>query len=492
MSDTHALREYQTYALFLLRQSYASGFKRPLLQLATGGGKTRIATEIIKSAVAKDRRVAFIVDRLQLVQQACDALDHAGLDHGVIQGQHERMDRDKPVQVISIHTMARRKWWEFGLGIVDECHVRNRTLSKLMSAWDAVPMIGLSATPWTAGLGLLWDDLIVPISIEELIAQGYLVEADVYSPSKANLDDVQVLAGEFNMKQAEARMRLVGDIPHHWHKMAKGRRTLIMASSVEHSKSLVEAFSAAGIDSRHIDAYTDGEIRQRYIADFRAGKVKVLSSVGTLITGFDAPEAEVLVIARPTKSRMLHCQMVGRVLRPSPGTAKTRALILDHAGNFERLGFHTDPVPLVLDDSKNGFAKSVCEPAKEKLPSTCPNCHAVRPPGYAVCLICGHSTIRGKKPKVEKGSLTLLKPTAAEKHYLAETPTQRAEFLAGLRHVAMQRGYKPGWVHFAYLKRYGKKPDSHMPDLGTAQPNEVVLKYVTSLDIAARHALRGK
>ena len=116
-----------------------------------------------------------------------------------------------------------------------------------------------------------------------------------------------------------------------------------MASNVAHSMELAAMFSAVGIPARHIDADTDSEDRRRIIADFRAGKVLVLCSVGVLTTGFDAPEAEVLILARPTKSRILHVQQVGRVLRPSPDSGKgSHALILDHAGNFNRLGWHYD------------------------------------------------------------------------------------------------------------------------------------------------------
>jgi Type III restriction enzyme, res subunit len=123
------LRPHQVRALEALRGSLAGGKRRPMLQAPTGFGKTLTAAHIIQRALDKGKRVAFVVPALSLIDQTVAAFEGEGIHCiGVMQGIHERTDRDQPVQVCSVQTLARRKRPEVDLVLVDEAHQQHREI----------------------------------------------------------------------------------------------------------------------------------------------------------------------------------------------------------------------------------------------------------------------------------------------------------------------------------------------------------------------------
>jgi DNA repair protein RadD len=110
VTEPRSLRLYQETALDLLRNSLRAGHKRPILQLPTGAGKTRIAAEIVLGSLSKERRAIFVVPRISLIEQTVAAFEREGVwNIGVIQGQHFRTNLDAPVQIASAQTLARRE-----------------------------------------------------------------------------------------------------------------------------------------------------------------------------------------------------------------------------------------------------------------------------------------------------------------------------------------------------------------------------------------------
>jgi DNA repair protein RadD len=195
------LRPYQEAALDALRVSLKSGRMRPMLQLPTGAGKTLLSAHVIKNALGKGKRVAFIVPALSLIDQTVAAFENEGISAiGVMQGIHERTDHTQPVQVCSIQTLARRRKPEVDLVIVDEAHVLHKSLLKWMvgPALAKLPVIGLSATPWSGGLGRHYDALIVAATIKQLIDEGFLSPFVAYAPSDPDLSGVRTIAGDFS------------------------------------------------------------------------------------------------------------------------------------------------------------------------------------------------------------------------------------------------------------------------------------------------------
>jgi superfamily II DNA or RNA helicase len=137
-----------------LRDGARRGHKRQVLGLATGGGKTVVASHIAKAAAEKERRALFIVDRIELVGQAVNTFAAVGLTVGILRGEDTCFTEQDDIIVASIQTIAARRapdWVD--LVMIDECHILHREHIRLMDAWSALPVIGLSATPLRKGLG---------------------------------------------------------------------------------------------------------------------------------------------------------------------------------------------------------------------------------------------------------------------------------------------------------------------------------------------------
>src|ERR1700730_17843817 len=143
--DSCPLREYQSRAIEMLRKSLRSGKKRPLLQLPTGAGKTRIASEIIREVCARHKRAIFVVPRLSLIEQTVASFEREGISHvGVIQGRNYRTDPAAKVQVASADTLVRREIPDAAIVIIDEAHIKHGKIQKWMAASECT-FIGLTA-----------------------------------------------------------------------------------------------------------------------------------------------------------------------------------------------------------------------------------------------------------------------------------------------------------------------------------------------------------
>ena len=168
-------RQYQFDALEACRENVRNKVSTQVLQLATGAGKTHIAEMIAKGAVAKGKRVYFVVDQLELVDQTAQRFHDSGLPVGVIQGHHEWTDYGKAVQVATIQTL-RHRWNRIidelkpDVVIIDECHVVHKAHVKMIDDCKAnnVPVIGLSATPFKRGLGNIFETLVVGATTADL------------------------------------------------------------------------------------------------------------------------------------------------------------------------------------------------------------------------------------------------------------------------------------------------------------------------------------
>ena len=293
-----------------------------------------IAAQVAADAATANQRVLFLVHRRELVQQASRKLYDVGLDHGIIAAGFPARS-GAPVQVASISTLHRRAVRssamplpEAEMLVVDEAHhAPARTWTRIIKSYPAAVVFGLTATPCRAdgrGLGTMFECLIDCPSIRELIELGYLVPTRVYAPTKPDLEGIRTVAGDFDEEQLEQRLDkpvLVGDIVTHWHRLAGRRRTVVFAISRAHAVHLRDEFARSGVVSSYLDGDTPAQQRDSMLADLRKGAVEVLVNVGVLTEGWDQPEVQCIVLARPTKSFWLYRQIVGRGLRPAPGKA---------------------------------------------------------------------------------------------------------------------------------------------------------------------------
>ena len=356
------LHPHQARALMALKSSLLAGARRPMVQAPTGSGKTVLAVSMVTGALAKGNRILFVVPFLSLIEQTVAAFKAQGIDAvGVMQGYHWMTDGSQPVQVASIQTLQRRRLPSADLVIVDEAHRWFAFMGEWMARpeWQTVPFIGLSATPWTKGLGKHYDELIVAATTSELIELGFLSPFRVFAPAHPDLSGVKVVAGDYHEGQLSETMRqpvLVADTVSTWLKLGEDRPTLCFAVDRAHARKLTDQFEAAGVPTGYVDARTPIEERENIARRLREGQIKVIVNIATMTTGVDL-DVRCIILARPTKSEILYTQIVGRGLRTAEG--KQDCLILDHSDTTLRLGFVTDIHHEHLDDGR---------PAEEQRP----------------------------------------------------------------------------------------------------------------------------
>lgn len=482
------LRPYQQKAITALRQLLIAKILRVILHSPTGSGKTEMGMELIRLALAKGKRIIFICNRIELVLQTSRRLWVAGIQHGIIQGENTHTN-DEHVQVCSIQTIDRRGYPDADLVVIDEAHstAGSKMYQRFMAHYKDVPQIGLTATPFAKGMakvypwGTMWEGITSAATIQELIADGYLVDVEIYAPSEPDLSKVKIVAGDYDEKQlgiAVDKQELIGDIVVHWQKLGNNKPTVCFATNIAHSKHIVESFLSIGVSAEHLDCYTQDDERRRILDRVLSGETKIISNVGILQEGWDFPACEVLILARPTRSLIRYIQMAGRILRPFAG--KSIATVLDHSGTCRQLGFPTDDLPLTLDDGKPRDKKKEAKEEKEKkekLPVICPQCSAVLVHTMSTCPRCGHELPR-KKNTVEVMDGELVK-FVKRKGKLVEMPNaDRVKTYAELRGYARSKGFKEGWAWHKCRALFGSTPRETPPALTPGAETMKLIKYL--------------
>ena len=477
------LRPFQVSTLDAVKASLRSGHRRIMLKAPTGAGKTVLAAHIIQSALAKGKRVMFVVDAISLVNQTVEKFWEAGIRSlGVTQADHEMTDIRQPVQVCSIQTLARRPLPMVDLVIIDEAHVFFQFYAEWMARpeWQAVPFIGLSATPYAKGLGRHYTDMVVASDTQTLIDQGLLSPFRVYAPSHPDLSDVRIVAGDYHegdLSKAMDKAPLVADVVKTWIKLAENRSTLCFAVDCAHARHLQEQFQVAGVPCAYMDANTEIEERREIGDKFARGEVKVVANVGVLTKGIDW-DVRCISLVRPTRSEMLFQQIIGRALRTAPG--KEWALILDHSDTHAKLGFVTD-----VDQRNTELDGGARKPGQVKLtnprlPFECPSCHQLRPAHAHRCPGCGFTPVRqAKQNTVETEQGELGEITGKKEKY---TPEQKRAFLAEVTWIAQNKGYKPGWAANKYRERFKVWPKG-FGGVEAAEPSPETLSWIKASQI---------
>lgn len=459
------LRDYQLRAIESARDETRKGTKRIIINSPTGSGKTVIAEAIIRSALARGKRVAFIANRVDLVNQTSRRM--SGIPHGIIQGQNTTRVNEALV-ICSIQTVARRGLPYVDLIVIDEAHAvsGSKDYKKLIAQNNNLPVLGLTATPFSKGLGAhddaiggaIFESMVVASTIRELIEGGFLVDCDIYAPSEPDLTGVKMQKNSFGemdyseiaLGEAVDKPSLIGDIVTHWKMLADNKPTVVFATNIKHSQHIVEQFIAAGVSAEHVDCYCDDEERKAIMQRVLNGTTKVISNVGILCEGWDFPACSVMILARPTRSLIRWIQMVGRILRPFEG--KEIGLVLDHSGSSAHLGYPTDDLPLELCDGKaksNEIIKKA-EPAK---PKQCPACKFMKPAKVHKCPKCSFEPVSKLEVVSEDGHLVKVKRSKFTAH-------DKQDFYSQLLAIRAEKGYSHGWVANQYRNKTGVWPKS--------------------------------
>lgn len=398
------LRPYQEAAIAAIYKYYEENSGNCCVVIPTAGGKSLVMASFIEGVLKAwpDQRILIVTHVRELIAQnhaemtglwpeAPAGIYSAGL------GKREARARILFAGIQSIHRRAH----EIGhtdLVLIDEAHLipgnsstmYRRFLDALQVINPALKVIGLTATPFRTGSGMLHEgkdalftDIAYEAPVRDLIDAGYLSPLVSKQPStRLDVSKVGTRAGDFIARDlaaavdqdATTRAAVTEIITH-----GKDRKSwLAFCSGVDHARHVAEEFARQGITCRTIFGDTPKEERDAIIAAFKRGEIRALASMGVLTTGFNAPGVDLIALLRPTKSAGLYVQMVGRGTRLAPD--KENCLVLDFAGNVRRHG----PIDLVRP-KRPGDGGGGEAPTK-----VCPECDSIMALSATECPDCGY------------------------------------------------------------------------------------------------------
>ncbi len=404
-------RPFQDEAHEALRQGARNGHRCQMLMAPTGSGKTFLGLRAIHESLQKGKRAIFICDRRTLIEQTSAVADSYGLTaHSVLMADHWRYDRHSPFQIASAQTLARRQWPDVDLIVIDEAHVQMAVWVEKIKTTSA-HVIGLSATPFSDGLGKLFSNLVCASSMHALTESGVLVPMRVFSCIKVNMAGAATAGGEWtDGAAAERGMAIVGDVVTEWKKYASDRKTIVFGATIAHCEEMARQFNDAGVMAACFTADTKEEERLALLKEYRKPDscLRVLLSVSALAKGFDVQDVGCVCDVRPLRKSLSEAiQMWGRGLRSSPATGKTDCILLDFSGNIIRMADDfSDIYYNGLDSLDMGekLDKTIRRDDEEKPEGkACPEC-GYSPMGKR-CVSCGHEIVRHADIEHEHGEM---------------------------------------------------------------------------------------
>jgi superfamily II DNA or RNA helicase len=419
LSSTHVitLRPYQRKAVesIVSTCSKQSGTRSRVLYVSpTGSGKTVIAAAAIRRLVSLGLRVVFLAHTREIIKQTQKKLEGFGVSHGVLMARFPSSNDNAMVQVCSVQTLcARNQRPTANVIIVDEAHHASaKRYELLLEAYPDAHVIGITATPLredSKTLSFVFDEMKTVALPSGLKADGYLSDpaiygctADVQSTIQTGLRGVKRVNGDYNRTQLGRAMNqqpLIGKIVDEWKRLGRGHRTVVFASSVQHSIAIAERFSRAGVKAEHIDGSMPATARDAILKRLDAGKTTVVSNFGVLSEGWDQPSVKCLVLARPTRSLTLFLQWAGRCLRPWAGK---HPIIIDHALLTNRFGYPDEDREFSLHEARVENENQT----REYRP--CPDCLRMIPLMSEECRFCNSVVQRPESPEEINAKLELV------------------------------------------------------------------------------------
>ena len=406
-----ALRDYQVKAI---RETYKWLYEHegnPCIVAPTGSGKAHIIAGFCEDILRRNKNAKILVlsHVKELLVQDAEKIRLAWPQApiGIYSAGLGTKETDS-ITVAGIQSIWRKpeELGRIDVVIVDEAHmIQNedegmyrRLLSSLHEMNPKMRMIGLTATPYRLGQGLLTEGdnaifqaLIEPVTIEELVQRKFLARlTSTFTDLKMNVEGIKKVQGDYEKQELESRVNnsdINAKVVSETIRRAGDRTAwLVFCVSISHAEKMRDEFIAQGVRAEAITSKTTSEERARIFADFKAGKIRAVTNVGVATTGFDYPDIDVIVMARPTLSPGLYIQMSGRGMRiKSPGHHQD-CLVLDFAGNIARHGAVTKIIP-PRRTVKAGKKSSQDLGDMFKI---CPKCHKTIMKRARECVHCGY------------------------------------------------------------------------------------------------------
>ena len=347
------LRPYQQQALERVYQAYKNGKRRVIVSLPTGTGKTVVFAHFPRFFNMK-KRLLVLAHREELLLQARDKFLRADPELKVgIEQSSSRAPADAKVVIASVPTLGRTgevrlrqlSPEDFFLIVVDEAHhavasTYRRIFEHFRLFAPDTPryLVGFTATPRRGdkqGLGEVFEEVCYARDLREMIVAGYLCPISGWRVSSdTSLDDVKIRHGDFVESQL-AQVVNTGDrnnlLVSAYRELATRRRAIVFCVDVAHAKDVCEAFTVAGVPTSAVWGEMPRENRRATLEQFSRGEVDVVTNCNVLTEGFDEPRVDAIIMARPTRSKLLYAQMVGRGTRRH--AAKADLLVIDIADN---------------------------------------------------------------------------------------------------------------------------------------------------------------
>lgn len=472
------LRPYQKATLDALRKGFVEGNRTQILYAPTGAGKTEMAIALLEATKDKGNRAAMILDRIILCDQTSQRLDKYNIDHGVLQSGHWRDKPYEKIQVCSAQTLERRgEFPGLSLLIVDEAHQTRDATVEFINNNPDVRVIGLTATPFTKGLGNIYENVISTVTTKQLVEDKVLVPLRVFISKEIDMTGAKKVAGEWSPNETTKRgMQITGDIVEEWEKktveiFGKPVKTIVFCSGVAHGADLAQKFAASGYNFISISYQDDDEFKQEVIKDFSRPDTEIHGLIATdiLTKGFDVPDVLIGVSARPfSKSLSSHIQQMGRIMRSHPD--KEFAVWLDHSGNYLRFREDWDEVySNGVHELIEGREKPKKEPTqKEKEAHKCPSCGALWIGLSDTCHNCGY--VKMRKSKIEQVAGTLEELGGPSDRDIKQ------KWWSMLNWYVRNQNWNPGRAAHLYKEKFGVWPRSlhDMPEI----PDREVVKHV--------------
>ena len=363
----------------------------PTIVVPTGGGKSLISAALA-THFAKQGNVLIVTFRKELVAQTAEEMPQH-LNVSIFSAGIGLKETKGPIIVAGIQSI--RKNWNklprIHTLIIDEAHwgnaAYNEFITNLRTASPKVRVISMTATPFDGkGVHLhmikhpLTTGVCAEVQMGELLQQGYLCNVVGYTaPTQMDVGSVGIDPKTGDYKQGELQkavdqddlnQKVAADIIRIF---AERKAILVFASGVDHARHLASLLPSAKV----VVGSTPKKERDSIVEEFRAGKLRYLVAVDTLLVGFNAPRADGLALCRPTKSPLIYVQAIGRIMRTFPG--KTDALLCDFVGAVDEHG----PVDEVVGHPpRTSEGDAPCR--------VCDECFSIVLAGCRVCPVCGH------------------------------------------------------------------------------------------------------